>query len=134
MGRRRKEIPAGVAAVGKRIDRWRQTRARRTRMPEELWRAAAAAAAKHGIWFVSRVLRVNYDSLRQHMACKSEQAVDGGGGFVELEAGELLVSRQAREAVLELSRPDGTSMRMRLSGQAGLDVLALARAFWDHDR
>ena len=133
MVRKRKEIPAVVVAVGERIDLWRQTRAKRTRMPEELWQAAAEVAAEHGIWFVSRVLRVNYDSLRQRIKREGEKPADGNAGFVELEAGALLGSRRATEAVLELSRPDGASVKMHVVGDFGFDLLALARVLWRNE-
>ena len=130
MGRRRKKIPAVVAAVRDRIDHWRETRATRTRMPEELWRAAAEVAAEHGIWFVSRVLRVNYGSLRQRTQMEGEKPEVDDGGFVEVDATELFGSRRARETVLELSRADGASVKLRVAGDIGVDVLALAQAFW----
>lgn len=130
MGRRRKEIPAVVAAVRERIDHWRETRATRTRMPEELWRAAAEVAAEHGIWFVSRVLRVNYGSLRQRTQTEGEKPEVDAGGFVEVDAAELFGSRPAGETVLELSRADGASVKLRVAGDIGVDVLALAQALW----
>ena len=38
-----------------RIEQWRLTRTRQGQMPEELWRAAVAAAQRYGVSPVARV-------------------------------------------------------------------------------
>jgi len=99
-------------------------------MPEPLWEAAVAAAREDGVWRVSRALGVNYQSLRSRvegLAGEERGGANGVPGFVELD-GVLGVS--GREATtLELSRPDGSRLTIRLEGRGGLDLPTLAEAF-----
>lgn len=102
-------------------------------MPEELWEAAVSAAREHGIWAVSRALRVNYESLRSRVdgrARKGRSVTRGRGDFVEIDGAQVLGASQGGTATLELSRPDGASLTIRLEGRGAVDLLALAEVFW----
>ena len=134
MGRKPREIPAVVAALGERIEEWREKRTKGTRMPEELWGTATQAASLHGVCFVSRSLRLSCHSLRRRVEDEGEEPTNGVNGFVELDARKLLGSQESLKTVLELSRPDGACVRLQVSGHTEFDMLALARALWDHDR
>jgi len=62
---------AEIEALGARLEQWRQTRENhRTRIPEPMWEAAAELARKHGIYAVSRVLRIP-DLIGQGFRSKS---------------------------------------------------------------
>lgn len=128
MGRKPREMPAEVVAVGERIEEWRATRTKRTRMPEELWWAATEVARLHGVWFVSRSVGVNYERLRERVE-SVEEHVDDTGGFVELDTSARFGTGESAEAVVELSRPDGASVKLRIPGVMGFDVIGLARVF-----
>ena len=138
MGRRkRRGLPAGVEVVRQRIEHWRRTREKRTRMPEALWEAAASVAQEHGLWAVSRALRVNYESLKSRVGRTRRGASRGGGGssrFVEVNAGQLIGLSERAGTVVELSAADGARLTVRLEGREPLDVLALADAFWERGR
>lgn len=101
-------------------------------MPENLWAAAAAVAREHGVWSVSRALRVNYESLKQRVGPASEDT--GVAGFVEVSPGALFGDACARATVVELSSGDGARLMIRMEGQAPLDVSALVAAFWQRQR
>ena len=132
-GRRRDALPAEVESTRKGIERWRATREKRTRMPDELWEAAAAVAREHGVWAVSRALRVNYESLKQRVdrSSKAEAAI---AGFVELESAHLIGRAEGSRTVLELSSADGAKLLVRLEGHDALDVPALVAAFRGYER
>ena len=106
-------------------------------MPSELWNAAVAAADEHGVWAVSRALRVNYASLRARVEGEmrgGRSATSDAGGFVELGRAQLLGAAQRAGVVVELSRADGAKMTIRLEASGASDIVALAEAFWRADR
>jgi hypothetical protein len=102
-------------------------------MPEALWEAAASVAGKHGLWAVSRALRVNYESLKQRVERKGRPVRTSAAGFVELDAGHLVGRSERAVTVLELSSADGAKVAVRLEGHEHLDVAALAAAFWQRE-
>ena len=131
-------LPGRVEAVRRRIEHWRETREKRTRMPEGLWGAAVSVAHKHGLWAVSRALRLNYECLKGRCA-RAKGVVGGGGGkrstgFVELDAGQLVSSRDETMTLVELTRGDGAKLTIRVGGGESVDVSALADAFWRRGR
>ena len=101
-------------------------------MPQTLWEAAAAVARDHGLWFVSRALRVNYESLKKRAGSPPEK-YRSVAGFVELPHGSLVGQPAPTTTVLELSSGDAT-LTLRLEGHDAVDVPALVDAFWEHHR
>jgi hypothetical protein len=102
-------------------------------MPEPLWEAAVAAAREHGVWGVSRALGVNYQSLRSRVGglARGERGrASGPAGFVELDGAQVLGAAEREVTTLDLSRPDGARMTIRLEGRGRLDLPALAEALW----
>lgn len=84
-------------------------------MPEDLWRASVDLAREHGVWCVSRALRVRYDTLRRRLEESSVEPERTVHGFVELRsAGPIAAPEQA--STIELSRADGTRLTIRLAG------------------
>jgi len=132
-------VLADVEGIRRRIYGWRETKERRgAAMPEGLWSAAVGLAQRYGVYRMARALGVDYGALKE----RAERAAgrDGDGttfaGFVEVDVGELVgpvatPERHGRvEAVVELSRPDGARMVVRLTGEAQFDVVGLAAGFW----
>jgi len=132
MGRTKARVlPARVESVRERIEYWRETREKRSAMPERLWDAAVSVARAHGLWAVSRALRVNYETLKSRV----DRAAKGGAAgrrarFVELDGPELIGPAGRAGTVVELSRADGARLVVRLEGCEAPDVLALADGFW----
>src|SRR5690242_3347265 len=56
-----------VEALRLRFEEFRNRHEKRTRFPEELWRAAAELAGKHGIKAVTRAVRLDANSLKKWM-------------------------------------------------------------------
>jgi len=133
MGRRDGDAGGRVETVRQRIEHWRATREKRSPMPEKLWEAAVSVARVHGVWATTRVLRINYESLKSRV---SGGATDGragaarSAGFVELAAGQLGGPGERAGTVVELAAADGARLTVRLPSGEGLDVVALADAFW----
>lgn len=124
-------IPSDIAAVSTRLDRWRQTRPRRARIPAALWRAATTLARQHGAGKIARLLRLDYYTLRRRVTAVGESrrpARAARPAFVELLSP---VPPPAGECLVELEAPSGARMRIQLRGAAsGPDVAALSQSFW----
>ncbi len=120
---------AQVAAVRRRIERWRWTRVGRARMPRELWAAAVELGRAHGAYRIARALGVNDQTLKDRLE-EDPQAGDDGraaaSGFVEL--GTMLPPTTAAQSVVELSDSTGRKLVIRLSSAP--DLPALVAAFW----
>jgi hypothetical protein len=122
-----------IERVRRRIEQWRRTRARKTRMPDELWAAAVGLARDHGVYAAAHGLRVNYDSLRARLkgrptgatAAKSAPAA----AFVDLGPALPFATGPAG-ATLELTDSGGAKLAVRLAAGDTIDLLGLAREFW----
>ncbi len=124
-------LPPDIAAVSVRLERWRQRRPHRARIPEALWRAATALARQHGAGKVARLLRLDYYALRRRVG-QGRQTAPGDPGahpaFVELLPAAVAVPACAW--VVECERPDGGRMRIQGTGPELPDLAALSQSFW----
>lgn len=120
--------PAGVAELRERIESWRKTRSRPGRMPEDLWRAAAKLAGRHGINPIARALRLDYYALKGWIDGRGHGKAARTGrkvpAFVEVRPAPAAPS----VCLLEIEEPRGAKMTVRLS--SAVDVVAVAEAFW----
>ena len=131
-GRRRRPVPRDIAALGRRVKRWRDNREKRSPMPEALWRDATRLARKHGVSPVCRHAGLGYASLQQRVEVAqdaSPQEAAGEAGFVELSAAQLLGAPSAPQTVLELSDEDGRRLTLRLAPGIEVDVVGLVQGF-----
>lgn len=129
-----------IESLRTQINQWRTSRTSRGRMSRESWAKAASLAREHGVYAISRALKVTYDSLKKHASSGSSQ--DGAkarakrpqaalSGFVEL--GPAVPMGGTRDAVtLELVGSSGNRMTVRVASGCGLDVAELAREFWSY--
>ena len=62
--RKSRELPARLAGVRRRIERWRRTREVRSRIPEPLWASAVEVAVAYGIHWAAKALRLSYYALK----------------------------------------------------------------------
>ena len=119
-----------LAWARRRLERWREEHGGRGRpIPERLWSIAVEAAGCEGIAETARALRVDCDRLARRVElARGERALGparpASEGFIELEAGGLCAPSRA---VVRFEGRDGEKLELEL---AGLDVVALARAFW----
>jgi len=138
--KRLKETPKEMEEVREQIAGWRQSREKRTAMPEELWQAALSLLANYTLSQVSKRLNIGYNGLRQR-AKLGVECVDTKGvekwqetgdeeGFVMYEPSGWLGKREQSESVMELEDTDGARMTIRVCGQATLDLVGLSKSFW----
>jgi hypothetical protein len=129
-------LPSGVTRLHDEIERWRQTRARRTAMPAPLWTRAVALARQVGRpYAVARALRIDYESLQRRMAERSARSAPKarpgtGSTFVEMTGADLLAGPAAAGGpIVEIS--DATArvrVTVRLARATDLDFSRLISA------
>ena len=127
-----KPLPAPVEEIRSRVERWRATRAKLGPIPEDLWAAAVALAATHGVYAVARALRLSYNSLRDRAAPRPSDSIGHGTStrFVELSPSLAGTAGAPAEALVEPSDADGSRLTIRLPAGSGIDLSALVAGFW----
>ena len=122
--------------VRNQFETWRQRRRCRGRIPEALWQAAVGLCKEHSIFEVSRMLRLNYNSLKNRVQKTGEVnhtvGQDLNFGFVKLDLGAPIIPS---ECLVEMEAPNGARMRMSFKGASReFDPVELGRAFWRQGR
>lgn len=85
----------GLGRVRREIEKWREKKSTRA-MPERLWTFAVALARRHGVYRVSRELRLNSGTLRERM---------GQGDTGESVAQGTLCASKNKKPFVELDWP-----------------------------
>jgi hypothetical protein len=139
VGRKKTRLPENrVEPVRRQIEHWRQKRAKRSPMPEPLWRAAVGLAREHGVYAAAQALRLSYDSLRRRteaVGVARRMRRDRGHGqeppatFVELPPAMSVAPAGPGGPIVEVVGPSGQRLTVRLRG-GELDVAELIRACW----
>jgi hypothetical protein len=131
-----------VEQLRRRFEEFRSTHAVRSRLPEELWAAAAKLARRDGIEAMAQVLDVDRPSLqkwtnrfepcaeakprkspRQRQPGRREHAAPA---FVELLAG---TTGAAASCLVEVESQRGAKLRLELKAIPTSDLAELIRAF-----
>ncbi len=121
-------LPAEVDELRQRLDRWRQQRRNKRRLPEPIWEAATHLARAYGISALARTLRLSYDSLEQRVLGTGQgRARTPKRAFVEVA---WVPPACGSECTVELKDRRGSTMSIRLTAGAVGQVVALAQAFW----
>ncbi len=128
-----------VEELRKRFEDFRGQHEKRTRLPEELWRAAAEIAERRGMNLVCRCLRLDANSLKKWMgkgvkeprrrqAIKKHQRTAPPAAFVEL----LTAATAAASCVIEVESQHGRKLRLELKGVATSEIAELIHTFAGH--
>jgi hypothetical protein len=123
-----------LEAAREALTSWRRTHGGRGRpIPPALWSKAADVARGVGVPEVARALRLDAGKLARLVEGGAESAPRsdvGPGDFVELGDLELGTLRVSRRTVLELVGQEGDRVRVEVGDDGGVDLVAIARAFW----
>jgi hypothetical protein len=130
-----------VEQLGRRFEEFRNTHAVRSRLPEELWAAAAKLARRDGIEATAQALDVDRPSLQKwtnrfeprteakpHKPRRQRQArrEPAAAAFVELLAGTTGVGASC---LVEVESARGAKLRLELKAIPTSDLAELIRAF-----
>lgn len=121
-----------LTALQRQVAAWRRTRRGRSRLPDDLWAAAAALAGAEGVSWVARALHLDYDRLKRRCQERVGNATkpDRPPTFVEVEFGPSLPEPTGRWRI-ELR--DGSARGLAI--EIGHDIpalVAVVEAFWSH--
>ena len=121
-----------LAQVRDRLARWRAEHGGRgVRVPEAMWAEVVEVARVEGVEATARALHLDLARLAARMTAGGEMPAEMGGGFVELDAGRLGLSPRT---VIRFHGRDGERLEVELAAGAGIDLAALAEAFWRRGR
>lgn len=125
------ELPISLSLeqVQQRFESWRQRRKKRTHIPQSLWTAAVALSQEYSICHLSKALRVNYTALKKQVIKSNYTGPSASevfsSPFIELPAPVAPLI----ESTIEMTKSDGSVMRMHVKGADCLDLVELGRAF-----
>lgn len=128
---RRGDPTARLQPLTERLNAWRNQRVRGQRIPEDLWREATSAARVHGLNATAAALRLNYYDLQRRLREGGKSRPRSGSvppRFIELPLAAA-PSALGDGSSLELRRPSGWELKVRVPGARPKDFLPLLGAF-----
>lgn len=118
-----------IEQVRQQFQAWRQSRKKRTPIPQNLWTAAIELTALYSICHVSKALGLNYTALKEQVIklTPRHKRVEPrcSSTFIELP-----YPTPALESTMEMIKPDGAVMKIQIKGATRWDLLELGKAFW----
>src|ERR1700678_1529355 len=126
-----------VEELRRRFEEFRSQHQRRTRLPEELWRAAAEIAGRRRLNLGCRGLRLDSNRLKKGMGKGGNWHRQAGGKrsamtptatFMELLTPATSV---AASCVVEVESQRGGKLRLELKGIATSEIAQLIHSFAD---
>lgn len=125
-------LPEPIRQLQEQLNQFRLTHARRSKLPEPLWAAAAALAREHGIHAVAHPLRLDYVGLNKRLAeapateRKRRKGTTSKPAFVELPTARRSI---LQEGTIEFESARGDKMRIPLRVTEDRDWTKLLRAW-----
>ena len=118
-----------VDEVRERFAEWRRTRAKKARIPEELWDAAVAVARRNGVNRTAQTLHLDGGKLMRRMVAAGSESErkpeDAPTAFIEFVSSQPDVRL---ECVVEAERPGVGTVRVQLKAVTMREVAELSRA------
>ncbi len=128
MDKQNTALPADLVAAQDQFTRWRAEHKLRTRFPKPLWTMAAKMARKYGHNHVCRVLKLDYYSLKNHMAKHSTKPKrNSAPAFVEILPES---SGSTGQCTIECENTNGERIRIHLQGQKLSELRCFCSDFW----
>ena len=115
------------------LAKWRSTRPRSSRIPEDLWSRATELAERHGVAKVAAALKLDYTSLKRRLTSAGKRPAGGertspqSPAFIELDFGLPIAPSPC---VLILADRHGRTLRIELPCTASRDLAEIARSLW----
>jgi len=108
---------------------WRGNPGRGQKIPGTVWDKATVLAKKYGIQAVSKALKVSHSDLKRHMpGGDGRQRPETGlrTGFIEVKPES---TGEGLDCVIELTRGNGTRLRISLPSASSVDWIRIKEAF-----
>jgi hypothetical protein len=121
----------GISADGVReqFAEWRRTRAKKARIPDELWSAAVELARQDGVNRTAQALHLDGGKLMRHLASAGQESGqkprDVPATFIELVSAP---PEMRMECVVEAERPGVGTVRVQLKSVTMREVAELSRS------
>ena len=130
-------IPSDLLKLQKRFEAWRKTRAKRSKTPDHLLKAAAALLDHYSASMVCRVCGINLRTLRRQSSSNSSprsSAIHAPDFFpLSLTLPQLDISSSPRQAQTDcqllLERPDGARLSIFLPSLTEASISTLCSDF-----
>ncbi|MBA3914756.1 MAG: hypothetical protein H0X25_13110 [Acidobacteriales bacterium] len=123
------DIPEEVEQLRRRFDEFRNAQPGRSRLPENLWAAAAELARRYGVNPTARALRLDYTGLRKRVKNQDRpkrKRVATPPSFLEFVAPG---AKAVTNCTLEVESAQGGKLRLELKAMATTELANLIRAF-----
>ena len=104
--------------VQQQFQTWRQSRKKRTLIPQHLWTAAVGLTGRYSICHVSKALGLNYTALKEQVL-KSTTRQTSTGSVCSSTFIELPSPAPALESTMEMIKPDGAAIKIQIKGVSG---------------
>jgi hypothetical protein len=119
--------PLTIEAICEQFEKWRQTRKKRTAIPEHLWAAAIELSENHSAYKISKTLRLNYTDLQKRIQQSRSRNLPETiqPKFIGFEIG----NKESAEYVIEMAHRNGESMKAHIRG-SHIDFLELSKIFF----
>jgi len=115
--------------VRERFAEWRRTRAKKARIPDELWAAAVELARRDGVNRTAQALHLDGGKLMRHLIAAGRESErkskDAPAAFIELVSSEPEIRF---ECVVEAERPGAGIVRLQLKAVTMREIAELGRA------
>jgi hypothetical protein len=126
------EQSAALEKAWQLFARWRKSKTRRSRIPNDLWQTATDLYQTQGITIntIARRLRLNHTALKEkicgrtHSPAMDLSANDESNMFIEVTP-----PPECSDCVIEIENQSGLKMRMCFRGRADPAVISLGKYF-----
>lgn len=131
---------ADMDAAAASFKDWRENRKKLCRIPEPLWEMAANLSRHYPLNTICQNLGLNWGILRKkinQLSGNTPAKSPESPSFVELKlngANPLFPFADSSRCAVELSRPDGTVMKIFSSNETPLDLLELCKTFLEKEK
>ncbi len=116
--------------VQARFEHWRNSRAKRGKIPDELWSAAAKLTELYSVNQIAKLMRLNASDLSKKSSSVSSPIKKSNPesplSFIEFPK---ISNGNFGPCEIEVKRSDGSEMQIRLSSASINDLPALIQAF-----
>ena len=134
MPRPTRTLPAALERAAGRFDKWRKSRRKGEKIPDELWGLAAKLGGKYGLNKTAARLRLDYYDLKRRIETTVppvKRSSARAPTFIEVIPETPSVGHKC---IVEFERPGGSKMRIHFESADAAELAALGKLFWLGER